>query len=247
MQSTTSGIAKVVLLTGASSGIGEATARHLARLGHHLFIGARRIERLTALQNELRAEGYHVDVILLDVTRLEDLQRMVACAQAKYGRIDVLINNAGVMPLSPLTALKIDEWNNMLDVNIRGVLHGIASVLQMMQAQGYGHIVNIASIGAHSVSPTAAVYCASKFAVRAISDGLRQETDIIRVTLINPGVVTSELADHITDQVARDAMQEFRRIALPSEAIAHAIAYAITQPNHVDVSEITIRPTSSPH
>lgn len=247
MQSISLETSKVVVLTGASSGIGEATARYLARLGHKLFIGARRLDRLNTLQAELSSEGYDVDVMVLDVTSLDDLQRIVDLAQTKYGRIDVLINNAGVMPLSPLAALKVDEWNRMLDVNVRGVLHGIAAVLPIMQTQGYGHIINIASIGAYTVSPTAAVYCASKFAVRAISDGLRQETDTIRVTLVSPGVVKSELADHITDDVARDVMQEFRRIALAPEAIAQGIAYAITQPQSVDVSEIIIRPTSSPY
>ena len=182
----------------------------------------------------------------LDVTRLEDLQRMVDFARERHGQIDVLINNAGVMPLSPFAALKVDEWNRMIDVNIKGVLHGIAAVLPVMQAEGKGHIINIASIGAHAVSPTAAVYCASKFAVRAISDGLRQETDQIRVSVISPGVVQSELADHITDETARAAMLEFRRVALPPQAVAQAIAYAISQPDDVDVSEIIVRPTASP-
>lgn len=247
MRSTALETSKVIVLTGASSGIGEATARHLVRKGHKLFIGARRIDRLKALQAELSLEGLSVDVMALDVTRLEELQQIVNQAQTKHGRVDVLINNAGVMPLSPLAALKVDEWNQMIDVNVRGVLHGIAAVLPMMQTQGNGHIVNIASIGAKTVSPTAAVYCATKFAVRAISDGLRQESDRIRVTLINPGVVESELADHITDDSARAAMNEFRRIALAPEAVAHAIEYAINQSQDVDVSEITVRPTSSPY
>ncbi|WP_066098212.1 SDR family oxidoreductase [Xanthomonas massiliensis] len=239
--------AKVIVLTGASSGIGAATACHLARQGHHVYLGARRLDRLTALQDELRAEGGQVEVMALDVTRLEDLHAIVARAQAAHGRVDVLINNAGVMPLSPLAALKVEEWNRTLDVNVRGVLHGIAAVLPIMQTQGHGHIINIASIGAHAVSPTAAVYCASKFAVRAISDGLRQETDAIRVTVVSPGVVESELADHITDDTARAAMREFRRIALPPQAVAQAIAYAIAQPDGVDVSELIVRPTASPY
>lgn len=239
--------AKVIVLTGASSGIGEATARHLTRLGHRLVIGARRLERLLALQDALRAEGGDVVAMALDVTRLDDVQRMVARAQDRYGGVDVLINNAGVMPLSPLAALQVEDWNRTLDVNVRGVLHGIAAVMPVMQEQGHGHIINVASIGAHAVSPTAALYCASKFAVRAISDGLRQETDTIRVTLLSPGVVESELADHIADDTARAAMREFRRIALPPQAVAQAIAYTIAQPDGVDVSEIIIRPTASPH
>lgn len=245
MNSVISKTGKVIVLTGASSGIGEATARHLSRQGHHLFIGARRQEKLTTLQTELQAEGGDVEVMALDVTQQADLQRIVAAAQERHGRVDVLINNAGVMPLSPLAALKIDEWDRTLDVNVRGVLHGIAAALPVMQAQDYGHIINIASIGAHSVSPTAAVYCASKFAVRAITDGLRQETDRIRVTLVSPGVVESELADHITDETARAAMREFRRISIPPEAVAQAIAYAIAQPDGVDVSELIVRPTAS--
>lgn len=243
MASTTSDIVKIIVLTGASSGIGEATARHLAREGHYLYIGARRLDRLTALQDELRGEGGHVEAVQLDVTRPEDLQTLVARAHAEHGRVDVLINNAGVMPLSPLAALKIDEWNRTLDVNVCGVLHGIAAFLPIMLAQGNGHIVNIASVGAHQVWPSSAVYCASKFAVRAISEGLRQQTDAIRVTLVSPSVVESELADHITDPGAWAAMRDFRRIALQPQAVAQAIA----QPDGVDMSELIVRPTASPY
>ncbi len=240
-------VSKVILLTGASSGIGEAAARRLAAQGHRLVIAARRIDRLRTLVTELATQGGQVDCQEVDVTRLQDMQRLANFARNKYGRIDVMINNAGVMPLSPLAALKVDEWDQTLDVNIRGVLHGIAAVLPMMQAQKQGHIINVASIGAHAVSPTAAVYCASKYAVRAISDGLRQETDVIRVTVVSPGVVESELADHLTDDTAKAAMRAFRRIALPPDAIARAIAYAIAQPDDVDVSELIVRPTASPH
>lgn len=247
MESTHSTTPKVIVLTGASSGIGEATARCLAQMGHRLVIGARRIDRLTALQDELRAQGAHVDALVLDVTQLADVRRIAAFAQQRHGRIDVLINNAGVMPLSLLAALKVDEWNRMIDVNVRGVLHGIAAVLPVMQAQGRGHIINVASIGAHAVTPTAAVYCATKYAVRAISDGLRQETDVLRVTVVSPGVVESELADSISDETARAEMREFRRIALGPQAVARAIGYAISQPDEVDVSEIIVRPTASPY
>jgi len=247
MESINANTPKVIVLTGASSGIGEATARHLAQMGHQLVIGARRSDRLAALQEELRAQGASVDALTLDVTQLADVQRIAAFAQQRHGRIDVLINNAGVMPLSPLAALKVDEWNRMIDVNVRGVLHGIAAVLPVMRAQGRGHIINVASIGAHAVTPTAAVYCASKYAVRAISDGLRQETDVLRVTVVSPGVVESELADSISDETARAAMREFRRIALAPQAVAKAIGYAISQPDEVDVSEIILRPTASPY
>lgn len=237
---------KVVLITGASSGIGEATARHLAGLGTHLMLGARRLDRLETLAAELRAQGASVQVRALDVTRLQDMHGFVDAAVQTFGRIDVLINNAGVMPLSKLDALKIDEWMRMIDVNIRGVLHGIATALPLMQQQRAGQIINMASIGAHAVSPTAAVYCATKYAVWAISEGLRQEVGgDIRVTVISPGVTTSELADSISDPVGKAEMQAFRRIAIAPEAIARAVAYAIGQPADVDVSEIIVRPTAS--
>jgi len=237
---------KVILITGASSGIGEGAARLLAAQGHRLVIGARRTDRLAELAASIEASGGVVRYRALDVTSADDVAAFARFALDAFGRIDVLINNAGVMPLSPLNALKVGEWNRMIDVNIRGVLHGIAAVLPTMEAQGLGQIINISSIGGLSVSPTAAVYCATKFAVRAISDGLRQETDKIRVTVICPGVVESELADSITDDTARSAMQAFRRIAITPDAIARAIAYAVEQPAEVDVSEIVVRPTASP-
>ncbi|KWZ37014.1 oxidoreductase [Burkholderia anthina] len=237
---------KIILITGASSGIGEGAARLLAARGHRVVIGARRTDRLAQLAESIEASGGVVRYRELDVTSADDVAGFARFALDAFGRIDVLINNAGVMPLSPLNALKVDEWNRMIDVNIRGVLHGIAAVLPTMEAQGHGQIVNISSIGGLSVSPTAAVYCATKFAVRAISDGLRQETDKIRVTVICPGVVESELADSISDGTARTAMQTFRRIAITPDAIARAIAYAVEQPIDVDVSEIVVRPTASP-
>lgn len=238
---------KVVLITGASSGIGEAAARLIASKGAHVVLGARRTERLDQLVSEIQAAGGSASARALDVTDLQSMQAFVTFAKAQYGKVDVIINNAGVMPLSPLASLKVNEWNQMLDVNVRGVLHGIAAVLPDMQAQGYGQVINISSIGGLAVSPTAAVYCATKFAVRAISDGLRQETDKIRVTVVCPGVVESELADTISDEVAREAMKAFRRVALNADAIARALAYAIEQPDDVDVSEIVVRPTASPH
>jgi len=234
---------KIILLTGASSGIGEATARRLVQAGHQLVIGARRIERLQALRDELGS----IDCLAIDVTQAEDLAQMAQFALQQHGRIDVLINNAGVMPLSPLAALKMEEWRQTIDVNVHGVLNGIAAVLPTMQQQRAGQIINVASIGAHAVFPLSAVYCASKFAVRAISDGLRQESDCIRVTVVSPGVVASELADHITDPSAKESMEGFRRIALPAEAIADAIAWSIDQPDSVDVSEIIVRHTQSPY
>lgn len=239
-------MSKVILLTGASSGIGEATARLLSKQGHRLVIGARRTERLAALADDLRSEGNSVEYRPLDVTRSENVKAFADAALALYGRIDVIINNAGVMPLSPLAALKVDEWDRMIDVNIRGVLHGIAAVLPTMQAQGNGQIINISSIGGLYVVPTAAVYCATKYAVRAISDGLRQEHNNLRVTCVYPGVVESELANTITDAGAAEEMRNFREIALKPDAIAKAIAHVIDQPDDVDTSDIVVRPTASP-
>ncbi|MFD0164508.1 SDR family oxidoreductase [Streptomyces decoyicus] len=239
-------IAKVVAITGASSGIGEATARRLAADGHRVFLGARRTGRLERLVEEITGEGGTAAFGKLDVTDAADMHAFIDAAVCEYGRIDALVNNAGVMPLSPLGALKTDEWDRMLDVNVRGVLHGIAAALPVMRAQGGGHFVNIASVGAYEVSPTAAVYCATKFAVRAISEGLRQESaGDIRVTLVSPGVTESELADSISDPAAREAMKTYRAVALPAAAIAEAIAYAVSQPSQVDVNEIVVRPTAS--
>ncbi|MFK0015462.1 SDR family oxidoreductase [Streptomyces sp. NPDC091027] len=237
---------KVVAITGASSGIGEATARRLAADGHALMLGARRVERLAALGREIEAAGGTVAFRRLDVTDAEDVREFVAAADERYGRVDVLVNNAGVMPLSPLAALEAGEWDRMIDVNVRGVLHGIAAALPVMRARGAGHIVNIASVGAHEVSPTAAVYCATKFAVRAISEGLRQESGgVVRVTLVSPGVTESELADGIWDPAAREAMRAYRAVALPASAVAGAVAYAVSQPAEVDVNEIVVRPAAS--
>lgn len=238
---------KVVLITGASSGIGEATARLLAGKGLQVVLGARRTDRLETLVSEIRAEGGSAAYRALDVTSLEEMQAFVGFAKETFGHIGVIVNNAGVMPLSKLEMLKIDEWNRMIDVNIRGVLHGIAASLPLMQQQGSGQIINMSSIGGHAVSPTAAVYCATKFAVGAISEGLRQEVSNIRVTVISPGVTESELADSISDSKARQGMQDYRKIAIPADAIAKAIAFAIEQPNDVDVSEIIVRPTASPY
>ncbi|MGW7328891.1 SDR family oxidoreductase [Streptomyces sp. NPDC054840] len=238
--------AKVVAITGASSGIGEATARRLAADGHRLFLGARRTERLDALSREINGAGGTAAFQRLDVTDAADVRAFVAAARDRYGRMDVMVNNAGVMPLSPLDALEVDEWDRTIDVNVRGVLHGIAAALPVMRAQGGGHFVNVASVGAYEVSPTAAVYCATKYAVRAISEGLRQESDgSVRVTLVSPGVTESELAEGITDPAAREAMKEYRAVALPASAIAGAIAYAVAQPAGVDVNEIVVRPAAS--
>ncbi|WP_430251100.1 SDR family oxidoreductase [Neorhizobium sp. DAR64860/K0K1] len=234
---------KVVLITGASSGIGAGIARELAKAGAALMLGARRTDRLEELARELRDLGAKVAIRRLDVTDHADVAAFAQAAVAEFGRVDVIVNNAGVMPLSLMSSLKVDEWDRMIDVNIKGVLYGIAAVLPQMTAQGSGQIINIASVGALSVSPTAAVYCATKYAVRAISDGLRQEHDNLRVTCIHPGVVESELADTITDAVAAEAMKTYRAIALKPDAIGRAVRFAIEQPDDVDVNEIVVRPT----
>lgn len=236
---------KVIAITGASSGIGEATARHLAAKNHHLVIGARRTDRLEKIAAELNAAGGSVTFASLDVTDLDDVRAFAQLALDEHGRIDVIVNNAGVMPLSPLEALKIDEWNQMIDVNIRGVLHGIAAVLPVMKKQGRGQVINVSSIAGHLIWPTCAVYSATKHAVVAISDGLRQESTDLRVTVISPGVTTSELAHTITHEETAGFIDKFREVAIPAEAIAKAIAFAIDQPDDVDVNEIIVRPTAS--
>ncbi|MEN4659769.1 SDR family oxidoreductase [Pantoea agglomerans] len=234
---------KVILITGASSGIGAGIARELAKTDAILLLGARRESRLAALAEELQFNGAEVAIKALDVTRREEMTQFVEYALERWGRVDVMINNAGIMPLSPMASLRVEEWEQMIDVNIKGVLYGIASVLPTMLAHQRGHIINVASIGALAVSPTAAVYCATKFAVRAISDGLRQENSQLRVTCVHPGVVESELASTITDPAAAEAMQHYRAIALQPDAIGRAVCYAIEQPEEVDVNEIVVRPT----
>jgi NADP-dependent 3-hydroxy acid dehydrogenase YdfG len=236
---------KVVLITGASSGIGEGTARVLAAAGARVVLGARRMDRLAALAKEIEKAGGTVRVRALDVTRREDVEAFAAFAREQFGRVDVIVNNAGVMPLSPVSALKVDEWNWMIDVNIRGVLHGIAAVYPIMEAQGSGQIINVSSIGGFVVQPTAAVYAATKFAVRAISEGLRKENSKIRVTCVYPGVVDSELASTISDETARTNMETYRKSAIKSETIGRAILFAIEQPEDVDVNEIVVRPTAT--
>lgn len=236
---------KIVLITGASSGIGHATAVRLAAEGHHVVLGARRTDRLDALAAEIRAAGGRADVHRLDVTDRADVAAFADAAVRDHGRIDVFVANAGVMPLSRLDSLHVDEWDRMLDVNVRGLLNGIAATLPHFTRARGGHFVTIASTGAYEVVPTAAVYCATKYAARAITEGLRLEADpSLRVTTISPGVVESELADTITEPGAREAMVAYRANAIPPDAIAGAISYAIGQPEGVDVNELVVRPTA---
>ncbi len=236
---------KVIAITGASSGIGEATARLLAQRGAKVVVGARRTDRLEALVNEINAAGGQARFKAVDVTSREDTKAFTEFAKSEFGAVDVLVNNAGIMPLSLMEELKVDEWDRMIDVNIKGVLNGIAAVLPDMKARHSGQIINVASVGAHIVVPTGAVYCATKYAVWAISDGLRQENQDIRVTTISPGVTATELGNDISDQAAKDYLVELRKTALTPDAIARAIAYAVEQPDEVDVNEIVVRPITS--
>jgi len=237
---------KVILITGASSGIGEGIARELGNTGAKVLLGARRLDRIEAIAAEIRSTGGIAEARELDVTNRLSMAQFVQSALDNWGRVDVLINNAGIMPLSPLAAGKQDEWERTIDVNIKGVLWGIGAVLPVMEAQGSGQIINLgSSIGALSVVPTAAVYCASKFAVRAISDGLRQESSKIRVTCVNPGVVESELASTITHAETMAVMDAYRSVALKPADIARAVRHVIEAPESVDTTEITIRPTAS--
>jgi NADP-dependent 3-hydroxy acid dehydrogenase YdfG len=236
---------KVVLVTGASSGIGEATARTLAANGHQVVLGARRTDRLEKIVAEIRQAGGTAEFCKLDVADRADVQAFVDFAREKFGRVDVMFNNAGVMPVSPMNALKTDEWDRIIDINIKGVLNGIAAVLPVMEAQGAGHIISTASTGAHAVGGQFGVYCASKYAVRAIMEGLRQETNHIRVTTLSPGVTESELGHDITVGDTKAAVTQLRSIALDTNAVAKAVNYVIDQPADVDVNEIIIRSVRS--
>jgi NADP-dependent 3-hydroxy acid dehydrogenase YdfG len=236
---------KVIAITGASSGIGEATAKLLAENGVKVVLGARRTQKLEKIVADIRASGGTAEFKAVDVTNREDVKAFIHFAKEKFGRVDVIFNNAGVMPLSPMNALKVEEWDNMINVNIHGVLNGIAAGLPIMEAQGGGQFINTASIGAHMVAPTGVVYCATKYAVWAISEGLRQESKNIRVTIISPGVVETELGSDITDDSSKGFLKELRKTALNSDAIARAVLYAMSQPDDVDVNEVIVRPTAS--
>ncbi|WP_310716877.1 SDR family oxidoreductase [Streptomyces lydicus] len=237
---------KVVAITGASSGIGEATALLLAERGARLVLGARRSERLAEVVARIQQAGGTAVQIRTDVTRREDLPALVALAGERFGRLDVLVGNAGVGTISPLDDLRVDEWDRMVDVNIKGVLHGIGAALPVFRAQGSGHFVTTASTAAFRIVPNMAVYAATKFAVRALCEGLRQEAgDSLRVTTVSPGVVGTDFAEASTNEQVRAQITELRdRLAIPPEAIARAIAFAIEQPSTVDVNEIVVRPTA---
>ncbi|OKI58262.1 SDR family oxidoreductase [Streptomyces sp. MJM1172] len=237
---------KVVAITGASSGIGEATALLLAARGARLVLGARRSDRLTDLVRRITEAGGEAVHIRTDVTRREDLHALVGLARERFGRLDVLVSNAGSGAISPLDDLRVDEWDQMVDVNVKGVLHGIGAALPVFRAQGSGHFVTTASTAAFRVVPAMAVYAGTKFAVRAICEGLRQEVgDSLRVTTVSPGQVHTEFAEASSNPEIRARITQTRdRLAIPPEAIARAIAFAIEQPAEVDVNEIVVRPTA---
>jgi len=235
---------KTIIITGASSGLGEAMARKFAAHGAQLILGARRESNLAQIKEDLEAQGAKVHYMKCDVTQEDDVLKLAQLAKDKFGRIDVLINNAGIMPLSFFAEKKVQDWNRMIDVNIRGVLHGIAAVIDTMQEQKSGHIINIASVAGHVVTPSSGVYAATKFAVRAISEGLRQESrGRLRTTIISPGAVTTELTHTIENEKIASGVQKLYEDAIDAESIANACLYAVEQPDDVDVNEIIIRPT----
>jgi NADP-dependent 3-hydroxy acid dehydrogenase YdfG len=244
---TSSGIKdKVVVITGASSGIGEATALLLAEHGAKLVLGARRADRLKALADRIAAAGGEAGYTPTDVKRRDDLSNLVKLACERYGKLDVLVNNAGIGPISPLDDLRVEDWEEMIDVNLKGVLYGIAAALPVFRKQGFGHFVNTASTAGLITKPTMSVYSGTKFAVRAISEGLRQEAgDKLRVTIISPGFVHTDFAESLTNpEVKAQIVDTMDKMAISPDAIARAIAFAIEQPADVDVSEIVIRPTA---
>jgi NADP-dependent 3-hydroxy acid dehydrogenase YdfG len=237
---------KVVVITGASSGIGESTARLLAGSGAKVVLGARRTDRVDALVKDITVKGGTALGFHADVTKRSDVEALVQGAIHEHGRIDVIVNNAGIMPIAPMAALKVEEWDRMIDVNIRGLLFGVAAVLPIMQKQKQGHIISMSSVGGFKVwAPGGTVYSATKFAVRAVVEGLRMEhkADNIRCTIISPGAVATELPEGSSEEGTRKNLREFYKIAIPADSVARAIAYAIEQPAEVDVNEIVIRPT----
>ena len=237
---------RVVVITGASSGLGEATARYLAERGAAVVLGARRAERLQALVDEITRAGGKASAVVTDVTDPLQVQALVDAAVDTHGRVDVLLNNAGVMPHSPLERRKIDDWNRTIDINIKGVLYGIAAALPHMQRQKAGHIINVSSVAGHKVGKNNAVYAATKTAVRVITEGLRQEVKPwnLRTTIISPGAVATELPNSVTEaDVAKGIGQFYEEYAIPAESFARAVAFAIGQPDDVDINEILFRPT----
>ena len=236
---------KVVIITGASSGLGEATARHLAEKGARVVLAARRKDKLDALVAELVNAGGQAVAYQTDVTSQDDVKALIQGAIDTFGRLDVLVNNAGLMAIAPLSEGRVDEWDRMIDINIKGLLYGVAAALPVVQQQNSGHFINIASVAGLKVfSPGGTVYSGTKFAVRAISEGLRHEVGgRIRTTTIEPGAVDSELKFGSSHQASRDFVVDFYQQAIPADSVARAIAFAIEQPADVDINEIVLRPT----
>ncbi|WP_373512317.1 SDR family oxidoreductase [Persicitalea sp.] len=238
---------KVIIISGASSGLGEAAARHLAQLGAAVVIGARRTAKIEKLAGEIQEIGGKALAIATDVTQRDQVKKLVDAAVEKFGRVDVLLNNAGIMPLSPMDRLKVDEWDQMVDVNIKGVLNGIAAVLPHMKKQKSGHIINTASVAGHKIFGGSAVYSATKFAVRALSEGLRMEVKPynIRTTIVSPGAVKTELLDHISEADVQQANKDYvGAVGLSPASFATLVAFVISQPEEVDINEIIFRPTA---
>ncbi len=234
---------KIVVITGASSGLGEAAARALAKNGAKLVLGARRLDRLKALASELSLGDKAA--VETDVADYDQVKHLVDHAVKAHGRVDVVLNNAGLMPLSPLERLKVEDWDRMIDVNIKGVLYGIAAALPHMKAQKSGHIINVSSVAGHRVRAGTAVYSATKSAVRVITEGLRQEVKPynIRTTIISPGAVASELLESVTEKDVAQSLSAIREMAIPADSFASMVLFAMSQPDNVDVNEILFRPT----
>ncbi|WP_018924834.1 SDR family oxidoreductase [Salsuginibacillus kocurii] len=235
---------KTALVTGASSGIGAAVAKDLAGRGAGVVLTARRVERIEALEQEIKDAGGEAKAVAADVTKKEDMENVAAVAEETFGTVDILINNAGVMLLSMLKNDQVDEWAQMVDVNIKGVLYGVHAVLPNMLEKGNGHVVNVSSVAGHEVMPSSSVYSATKFAVRAFSVGMEKELSGlgVRVTNISPGVVETELTTHITDEEVKSRFEGAEMSSLQAEDIANAVGYAVTQPEEVNVNEVTVRP-----
>ena len=237
---------KVVVITGASSGLGESTARLLAHHGAKVVLGARRKDRIDAVVKEISTAGGKAIGFTVDVTKRAEVEALIKGAVESFGRVDVLVNNAGVMPIAPINLLKVEEWDRQIDINIKGVLYGVAAVLPQMQKQKSGHIINMASVfGIKMFAPGGAVYCSTKAAVRALTEGLRMElhSQNIRCTMISTGAIATELSESSSDEATRKNLREFMKMAIPASAIARAVAYAIEQPVEVEVDKMVIRPT----
>jgi NADP-dependent 3-hydroxy acid dehydrogenase YdfG len=238
---------KVIVITGASSGLGEAAAKHLSVLGATVVLGARRSDRIEKLAQVINNNGGEALVVAMDVTKRDQVKNLVDSAVEKFGRVDVLLNNAGIMPLSPIDRLNVDEWDAMIDVNIKGVLNGIAAVLPHMKKQKSGQIINTSSVAGHKIFGGSAVYSATKFAVRALTEGLRMEVKPynIRTTIVCPGAVKTELLEHISEADIQQTNKDYvGEVGISPDSFARVVAFAISQPEDVDINEVIFRPTS---